>query len=501
MNLRDYQQRAVDATEAGWSHSRRQLGVAATGAGKTVIFSHLCARNPGRSLILAHREELVNQAVEKLRAATGIFATVERAGQRAIPGHGVVVGSVQTMARRLAKWRPGSFDLIVCDEAHHVPAADWQKCLSFFQTARVLGVTATPDRSDRRKLGAYFDSVAFEISLLELVRRGHLAPIRVRKLDVDLSLSALRGRKDWSADDGAESVSRRLRELAASVAAECWDRKTLIFLPRCDVSEQFAAALSACGIETRHVAGDSDDRARVLDWFARPGAKALCNAMLLTEGFDQPDVDCVLCLRPTKSRSLYSQIIGRGTRTAPGKEHLLVLDPLWLTGEHDLCRPADLAGGNTLHREHLQSRLEQGHELLEAEEKAQVDVEEALARELKAARKKKAPRGLIDPLAWSLAIHDGELAEWEPTMPWEEEPATPDQRKKLTALKIWPDDGMTRGYAVALLAKIAERAGMGLATPAQVMLMRRMGNPNAELMSQADAGAWIGERMRTRGAA
>ena len=498
MKLRDYQQVALDAVEAGWSHARRQLGVAATGAGKTIMFSHLAARQQGRTLILAHREELIHQAVDKLRAATGIFASVERAEARAIPGHGVIVASIQTMRRRLAKFGPDAFDLIICDEAHHALSKEWRAVLDYFTGCqRVLGVTATPDRADKQSLGGYFERIAFEVGLLELIAAGHLCGLRAKLLGVEIDLSALvKARRDLSEAEAAEAVHPRLVALAREVAAEIWDRKALVFLPRCDVSERFSGLLVANGIEARHVAGGSEDRAECLEWFSQPGPKALCNAMLLTEGFDQPDVDAIVCLRPTKSRALYSQIVGRGTRLAPGKVDCLILDPLWLTGTHDLCRPACLTGGNQLHRDHLQEALDLGMDLLEAEVVAKRNVEEALARQLAEAAKaaRKAPRGLVDPLAYGLALHDGSLTEYEPAMPWEAEPALPAQMKALGALGLWTE-GMSRGYAEALLAKIATRKALGLASPKQVMLLRRLGDANADTATSTHAGQVIMKRL------
>lgn len=503
MILRDYQQNAVDAVEAGWNEASKQLAVLPTGSGKTVVFSHLASRQTGRTLILAHREELINQAVSKLQAASGIFASVERAGERAIPGHGVIVASVQTMRRRLEKYGPDAFDLIVCDEAHHALSPEWRAVLDFFTGCqRILGVTATPDRADKKSLGTYFERVAFEVGLLELIGKGHLCGLKARQLGVEIDLSQLtKIRRDITDAEAAEAVHPRLVALAREVAAEVWDRKTLIFLPRCDVSEKFAALLCSYGIETRHVSGASGDRAACLEWYATPGPKALCNAMLLTEGFDQPDVDCIVCLRPTKSRALYSQIVGRGTRTHPGKEDCLLLDPLWLTGTHDLCRPACLTGGNQLHRDQLQAQLDLGMDLLEAEEVAKVNVEEILALHLaEAAKKRKAPKGLVDPLAYALALHDGALSEYEPAMPWEFEEATVDQIKELTGCGLWTE-GMLRGYAAALLGKIEDRKLLGLASPKQVMLLRKMGDPNADTASAGQAGYAIStKRFRRRAA-
>lgn len=501
MTLRDYQLTAVEAVESGWQHAERQLGVAATGAGKTIMFSHLAARQPGRTLILAHREELISQAVTKLHAATGIFASVERAGNRAIPGHGVIVASVQSMRRRLAKYGD-AFDLIICDEAHHALSTEWQAVLKHFTACRrVLGVTATPDRGDKKSLGKFFQRIAFEVNLLDLIRQGYLAPLRAKRLAVEIDLAALvKTRRDITNDEAAEAMHPRLIALAREVAEEIWDRKTLVFLPRCDVSERFAALLCSHGVETRHVAGASDDRAACLEWFSKPGPRALCNAMLLTEGYDEPSVDSICCLRPTRSRALYSQIVGRGTRLAPGKDHCLILDPLWLTGEHSLCRPACLTGGNDLHREKLQEQLDLGLDLLEAEVVAKVNVEEALARQLaEAAKKRKVPRGLVDPLAYALALHDGALAEYEPAMDWEAEPAGPETVRVLSEIGLWTE-GMTAGYAAALLERIEERRRLGLASPKQVMLLRRMGEANADVMTREQAGHALAKRIGRRAA-
>ena len=498
MKLRPYQERCLSGVSDGWAAGfRRQLGVAATGAGKTVIFSHLAAMEPGRTLILAHREELVSQAVQKLHSATGIFASVEQGEQRALPGHGVIVGSVQSVRRRLAKYQPDAFELVICDEAHHSLSAEWQAVLSHFAPARVLGVTATPDRSDRKSLGKFYENVAFEVGLLELIGDGYLCPLRSLRLDVKLDARHLRVvRGDIRADDAAEVISPRLQELARCIAAEIWDKKALIFLPRCDVSANLALALFAEGIDARHVAGDSDNRDETLAWFrSAPRGSALCNAMLLTEGYDQPDIDCVVCLRPTKSRSLYAQIVGRGTRISPGKEFCLLLDPLWLTGGMDLCKPCDLTATTPLHREKLQAALDDGLSILEAEKRAAADVEEALTKQLNEAKKnRKAPKGMVDPLAYAVGIHDSDLSEYEPAMPWEEMPPTDEQAKALTAAGLWTEQ-ITRGYAIRLLKRLEERKALGLATPKQVVKLRQFGEVNADLLTAGQAGVILSKRF------
>ena len=497
MNLRPYQQKAISAVQAGWQNFQRQLGVAATGAGKTVMFSHLAAQEQGRTLILAHRQELVSQAVDKLREATGIFASVEQGSSRGIPGHGVIVGSVQSIRRRLAKYAHDAFDLVICDEAHHAMSDEWQKVLQHFSSAKVLGVTATPDRADKKSLGGYFQNVAFEIGLLELIGEGYLCPIRALRLEVACDARSLRKKaKEISSDDAAEIISPMIEELARAVAGEIWDKKALVFLPRCDVSERFAAALCAHGVEARHVSGAHDDRGGQVSWFASSGiGSALCNAMLLTEGYDQPDVDCVVILRMTKSRPLYCQMVGRGTRLSKGKEFCTVIDPLWITGELNLCKPADLVAATPLHREALQKRLDEGLDLAAAETVAQADVEKTLAEQLEEAKKnRKAPKGLIDPLAWSIGIHDSNLSEYEPAMPWEEEVPTTEQIAALDGFGMWTER-ITRGYAVKLLERLREREAAGLATPKQVAKLRQFKHPNAETLTKAQAGYFLSSKF------
>lgn len=506
MEPRAYQLDAIEAAEAGWNQFQRQLGVAATGAGKTIMFSHLAKRQNGRTLILAHREELVGQAVDKLRKATGISASVERGPHRAMPGHGVIVSTVQTIRRRLAKFGPDAFDLIICDEAHHVLSDEWQAVLQFFASARVLGVTATPDRGDNRQLGSYFQNIAFNIGLLDLIGQGYLCPIRALRLPIECDVRRLHKSraKDISVEDAVSVVSPMIDELARAVAYEIWDKKTLVFLPRCDVSENFAKALCKYGNDSRHVSGVHDDRGGQLDWFARAGlGSSLCNAMLLTEGYDIDaakrglvEIDCVVILRATKSRPLFCQMVGRGTRIAPGKEFCTVIDPLWITGDLNLCGVADLVAETPLHREALTKRIEQGMDISEAEKAAKSDIEETLAKQIEEAKKnQKAPKGLVDPLAWSIGIHDSDLSEYEPTMPWEEEAPLQHQIELLAEFGMWTEN-ITRGYAVRLLKRLTERALAGLATPKQVAKLRQFKHPNAETLTKAQAGLFLSTKFR-----
>lgn len=499
-SLRPYQQQTVEAVESGWAEAKRQLVVLPTGAGKTVVASEIIRRQPGRTLFLAHREELIDQAIDKIRTFTGISAEKEKANHRASPDAEVVVASIQTMqSDRLKSWPRNHFTLVAIDEAHHALADTWRTAIDWFAESRLMGLTATPDRGDKKSLASIFDRVAHEVSLIDLVNDGYLSPIRVRHLPVEIDMSKARVRAgDIRTEDADAAIAPLMDALAASTAAQAWDRKLLVFLPLCEESDRFARLLSGHGIDARHIAGDSPDRAGILEWFSRPGPKALCNASLLLEGFDQPDVDAVLMLRPTKVRSLYAQAIGRGTRLAEGKDHLLILDPLWLTGRHGLVRPASLVARSREEAEAATAAMQEAGEsdLLEGIETGCMELEARLAEEI-AKQKRKAPRGTVDALAWSLAIHDSDLETYEPVMRWEEDPPTDKQIAALEKAGFWRESIRCKGHASAILDKLAARRALGLATPKQVLALKRTRHPNPDLETVQGASRWIGASFAT----
>lgn len=321
MRLRAYQAKALEDIELGFQEFQRQLGVFPTGAGKTIMFSKLAAaRQPGRTLILAHREELICQAVDKLRSATGIEAQVEMGDSRASLDAPVVVASVQTLMRekRRERWPVDHFDLVVVDEAHHALADSYLGTLDHFDGhAQVLGVTATPDRGDKKNLGRYFENIACEVTLLDLIHQGWLSPIRVKTVPLQVDLSGVKTTAgDYSTEDLGHALEPYLERIA-DVLVEHRHRKTIVFLPLIKVSERFAELCRDRGLLAEHVDGQTSNRQATLERFRRDETRVLTNAMLLTEGYDEPSIDCVVCLRPTKVRALYSQIIGRGRRICP----------------------------------------------------------------------------------------------------------------------------------------------------------------------------------------
>ena len=292
-------------------------------------------------LILAHRNELIEQARDKYRTMFGELPGKIKADENEI--RRVTVGSIQTMSRR--RYAPELFPTIIVDEAHHAVSNQYQSFLQQFPDSRVLGVSATLDRGDKRSLSEYFDSVAYEYSMRKAISDGYLVPIKARMIPLKIDISQVRmSQGDYSLEGTAHALEPYLEQIAEEMETYCADRKTVVFLPLVRISQEFCEILNRHGFRAVEVNGNSPDREEKLADFDAGKYGILCNSMLLTEGWDCPSVDCIIVLRPTRSRGLYQQMLGRGTRLFPGKDHLLVLDFLWLTEEHDLCRPSSLTG-------------------------------------------------------------------------------------------------------------------------------------------------------------
>lgn len=491
--LRPYQQESVAAVQQEWQNGhKRTLLVLPTGCGKTVVFCKLSEEEVAagrRVLILAHREELLSQAADKMEKVTGLGCAREKAGDTCLGSwFRITVGSVQTLQRekRLAAFPQDYFDTIIIDEAHHALAAGYQTVLDHFCTANVLGVTATPDRGDKRDLGKYFDSLAYEYTLPQAIREGYLVPIKALTMPLKLDLSGVRMTSgDYNAGDVGNALDPYLHQIAQTIAQQCADKKTVVFLPLVATAQKLRDLLIEEGMRAAEVNGESDDRTEVLQAFDRGDYNVLCNAMLLTEGWDCPTVDCVIVLRPTKSRSLYCQMVGRGTRLAPGKDHLLLLDFLWMTDRHQLCRPAHLLAKSTEVADAMTKRLEdvamEGEQtemdLSELEEKGESDVvrqrEEALAKELEQMKHRK--RALVDPLQFEMSIQAEDLSGYVPTFGWECEPASKHQLERLEHFGIFPDDIDSAGKAHMILDKLQQRRAAGLTTPKQIRFLESRG--------------------------
>jgi superfamily II DNA or RNA helicase len=486
--LRPYQQQARDRIHAEWDagHTRTLL-VLPTGTGKTIVFASVAAdqvRAGDRVLILAHRGELLEQAADKLQRSTGLVSAVEKAESTCLDSwFRVVVGSVQTLQRtaRLERFPQDYFGTIIIDEAHHAITDGYRRILDYFSGAKVLGVTATPDRGDMRNLGEVFDSLAFEYKLTDAIKEGYLCKIMAQTIPLQLDITSVTmSGGDYAVGDLGTALDPYLEQIAAEMARRCKSRKTVVFLPLIKTSQKFRDLLNAKGFRAAEVNGQSDDRRQVLADFDAGKYNVLCNSMLLTEGWDCPSVDCVVVLRPTKVRSLYSQMVGRGTRLSPGKTDLLLLDFLWMTDKHELCRPADLVcEDRTVARQMTEHLAETGcpEDIEEAAAQAREDVvaqrEEALAKQLEEQRRKKAK--LVDPLQYEMSIQAEDLAGYVPAFGWEAGPPSEQQTAALEKLGILPDAVESAGKAALLLDRLNKRRDEGLTTPKQIRCLEKYG--------------------------
>lgn len=511
MELRAYQQKALDAVFHEWSTGKpRTLLVQATGTGKTIVFAQVAKRiadKGKRVLILAHRGELLEQARDKIKTTTGYDCALEKAESTAADTDAlIVVASVQTMTRekRMQAYTQDAFSAIIIDEAHHAAAESYTRILDYFKGAYVLGVTATADRADKKSLSRVFQSVAYEYLLNDAVHDGYLARIEAQSLPLKIDIEHVSlSNGDYAAGELGDALEPYLEGIADTMQTVCERRKTVVFLPLIATSRKFCALLQERGLRACEVNGETENRAEILQKFEDGAYNVICNSMLLTEGWDAPTVDCIVVLRATKSRALYVQMVGRGTRLAPNKDKLLLLDFLWMTGTHELVRPASLFAGSKDVERALQKNIEDAgtpQDLQDATEQAESEVqkqrEEALAQKLEELKYRKAR--LVDPLQYEMSICDIDLQTYEPTFTWEFEGASDKQKEELARAGI-DASALSAGKASQLIDRIYKRRALGLATPKQVRMLEKKGFNHAgtwtfdeasHMMSRLAANSW-----------
>lgn len=497
LTLRPYQQEAHDAILEKWEGGTdRLLLVLPTGTGKTIVFAAVTndrVKQGSRVLILAHRGELLEQAADKLSKSTGLGSALEKADSSCFGSwYRVVVGSVQTLMRenRLKKFPADYFTTIIIDEAHHCISDSYQRVLQHFPDAKVLGVTATPDRGDMKDLGSYFDQIAYEYTLPKAIREGYLSPIKALTIPLKIDISQVGiAQGDFKAGEIGTALDPYLEQIATEMETYCKDKKTVAFLPLVKTSQKFRDILISHGFAAAEVNGNSVDRAEILKDFDEGKYDVLCNSMLLTEGWDCPSVDCIIILRPTKVRSLYSQMVGRGTRLFQGKDHLLLLDFLWLTERHDLCHPASLICEDPEIAQKMTENMAKDPGIAvdiedaqgQASEDVQRDREEALAKMLADQKRKKSR--LVDPLQFEMSIQDMDLVNYVPPFGKDMQPPTDMQKQMLEKLQINPEGVESAGKARMLIDKISERQMQSMATPRQIRQLENRGFENVGMWS------------------
>lgn len=355
LGLRPYQLDAIEAVEK--IGVRRPLVVHPTGAGKTVTFSHLIGRRPGRSIVLVHREELVAQTVEKMALIAPELSVGVVKAERDEYAADVVVASIQTAYRPHRMARLGGFSTVVVDEAHHASAPSWRKVLehlgSFAEDGTApltVGFTATPERDQGKKLGHVWQDVAHYRSIREMIYQGYLVPVAGQMVETDADFSQVKvSRGDFSETSLGEELARSgaIAEIADAYKTFASDRKGVAFTPTVATAQSLAEKLCARGIPAEAVWGDmpTDERKAVLARLRAGRTRCVTNCAVLTEGFDEPSVDCIVVARPTRAHALYIQMVGRGLRLYPGKNDCLILDVTGATERHDLVALVDLGLG------------------------------------------------------------------------------------------------------------------------------------------------------------
>ena len=526
MQLRPYQIEAIDSTLEAWRHDQALLGVAATGLGKTVLFASILARHPGRTIVVAHREELIFQAAKTIRSVTGLDPDIEmaelKANEHGLHGKArVIISTIQTQKAganggRMTRFDPSEFGLLVVDEAHHAVASSYRKVIEHYRAnknLRVLGVTATPDRADETALGRVFDSVAFEYDIRFGISDGWLVPVYQNMVHVDgLDLSAVRTTAgDLNGADLARVMEyeRNLLEIASPTIELTDGRKTLIF------AASLAHAERLCEILNRYKSGcarwvhgktPKEDRRQLLQDYAKRQFQFLVNVGVATEGFDDPSIEVVVMARPTKSRALYAQMIGRGTRPLPGvvddpdmfgsalmrrdaiaasaKTQIEVIDFVGNSGRHKLVSSADILGGNYADevieraRESVQSSPGTSTDMLQALSAAEKELQEE-REAVKRAEAAKRARLIASAKYRTTAIDPFDVFG---LMPWREKAW--DKGRPLTERMIAllekqgvQTDGLSFAQAKQLIAEITSRWQDGRCSYRQARLLAQHGLP------------------------
>jgi superfamily II DNA or RNA helicase len=514
------------------------LLVLATALGKTVIFSHLIKDflPKGRIMVMAHREELITQAAEKVEIITGQKADIEMGQNWATGGYfkaDIVTTSVQTMNAgmngegRMTRFDPNEFSLLVIDEAHHATSPSYVRVIEYFKqnpNLKVLGVTATPDRTDEEALGQIFDQCAFEYGIREGIEDGWLVPIEQNSVYVEgLDFSACRTTAgDLNGRDLANVMEfeENLHGIVSPTLKIAGDRKTLLFAASVAHAERMAEIFNRHRAHcARFVSGETpkEIRRQMFADYAQRRFQFLVNVGVATEGFDDPDIDVVALARPTKSRSLYTQMVGRGTRphhtiahglndVASAEERKLmirtstkpiveIIDFVGNAGKHKLISTADVLGGSydddIVARAYQNAKKKSDEtgkpvnmltELQEAEREIRKEsgrAEEARIRKHVIADVKFSKSG-INPFA-QFEIEPLRHTAWD-----KRNPATSKQLGALKKFGIEVDGALSKRHASQLMDGCVKKIIYAPCTEKQAAFLRKRGvNPDGILKSTA----------------
>lgn len=331
MELRPYQKECIDTIMKQPPGS--YLVQLPTGAGKTVIFTSIPRR--GRVLVLAHREELVRQPAKYYDCPVG-FEIAENKSN----GEEVVIASVQSLVRRLHRFLPSDFDMIITDECQHSPARTYRKIYDYFSPRLHIGFSASPNRGDRVRLDDIFSKIIFQRDLRWGIENGYLTDIYCLRVNIGYDLSAVRTRMgDYAPGELAEAMDGTADAIAEAYR-DYARGATLIFAVNVNQAKEIASRIDGAVVVT----GETADRSSIIQAFTDGEIPCIVNCMVFTEGTDIPRVETVIIARPTQSEALYAQMVGRGIRLYPGKEKLVLIDCVGVTGKASLCTAPSLLG-------------------------------------------------------------------------------------------------------------------------------------------------------------
>lgn len=520
MKLRPYQIEAVEAVFREWEDQQSTLLVLPTGCGKTVVFADIIRRHGGRAMVLAHREELIFQARDKIALVAGFDAAVEM-GEYRVVHHDlfnaprVIVSTVQTHTAggdgggRMTKFEPSDFGVLVIDEAHHATSQTYRRCVDWYaqnEKLKILGVTATPDRADEEALGQVFGSCAFDYEILDAINDGWLVSVEQQVVHV-AGLDFTRCRTtagDLNGADLAEVMEeeKNLHAVAVPTLEIAGKRRALVFAASVVQAERMAeifnryregCAAWLCGKTPK------DERRKILLDFASGAVQFVVNVGVLTEGFDDSGIEIIVMARPTKSRALYAQMAGRGTRPADSiasdlnavatagdrraliarsnKPKCLIVDFCGNSGRHKLMTTADILGGK------VEDDVVERAATMAREAGKPVDMAEALAEAARLVEEEKkreaAKRAMLSAKARfsTSKVNPFDVLDIKPTKErgWNRaRPLSEKQKDLLTRNGVDPDS-MKAGEARQILDEMFRRWNNGLATYAQSKLLKRNG--------------------------
>jgi superfamily II DNA or RNA helicase len=476
---RDYQTEARQAVTDGFKSTQRGLMVLPTGAGKNYVACSLIdAWAPKKCLFLADRNELISQPWDALLQFAGISAGVEKAEDHCEETDRVVVGSIQSMIRRYQSFRPDRWDYVIADEAHLSMSDSWQTVLKYFgQHARILGMTATPFRTDGQSLMKFYEAEFYRKTIDDLQSQGWLVPLEIENMgegiDVnDLTIKKGVEGKKFDEQEVANRIEPHLERIARELLNRFSDRCTLAFLPVIEISKKFNEIAIAVGLRSTHVDGKDPDRKAKLEQFKRGELQLLTNSQLVHTGFDAPACSATLNLTPMFSTVRYQQIVGRSTRPYPkglvddprydaqergaaisfsDKSESLILDPMWQFAEHGLIIPEALSASSLEEALEIRShRQRTGQKNLAIAQGEFIRArEEEMLRKLQEQHRERQRReeGVIAVSEFAIRTGNHFLASYQPVYSRDSQPVKPFDKLLLKQRGIDPESVTCAGAA------------------------------------------------------